>query len=132
MVEQQGIPLPTPNAFSLPNFPNYRLGPLEGSPCDTLTLTSTTPIPEQDFDFQVYPNPAYDFIYLSSEWDSRVGSRALHWRLIDALGRVVKRVRVNYGSIREKVDVSDLQPGVYFWEVLSIKGVLGSGKLVKE
>ncbi|MBX2872232.1 MAG: T9SS type A sorting domain-containing protein, partial [Saprospiraceae bacterium] len=73
-----------------------------------------------------------DFIYLSSEWDSPLGARSLHWRLIDALGRVVKRVRVNDSSLREKVDVSDLQPGVYFWEVLSIKGVLGSGKLVKE
>lgn len=132
MMEQHGIQLPTHNAFSLPNFPNYRLGPLEGSPCDTLTLTSSTPIPEQEFDFQVYPNPASDFIYLSSEWDYPLGARSLHWRLIDALGRVVKRVRVNYGSLREKVDVSDLQPGVYFWEVDSIKGVLGSGKLVKE
>lgn len=132
MVEQHGIQLPTHNAFSLPNFPNYRLGPLEGSPCDTLTLTSSTPIPEQEFDFQVYPNPASDFIYLSSEWDYPLGARSLHWRLIDALGRVVKRISVDYGSLREKVDVSDLQPGVYFWEVLSIKGVLGSGKLVKE
>ncbi len=38
MVEQHGITLPTYNAFSLPNFPNYRLGPLDGSPCDTLGL----------------------------------------------------------------------------------------------
>ncbi|HRK79880.1 MAG TPA: PKD domain-containing protein [Saprospiraceae bacterium] len=28
--------LPTYNSFSLPNFPNYRLHHLEGSPCDTL------------------------------------------------------------------------------------------------
>jgi PKD repeat protein len=34
--EQHGVQLPTYNAFSLPNFPNYRLGPLEGSLCDTL------------------------------------------------------------------------------------------------
>jgi hypothetical protein len=38
MVEQHGITLPTYNAFSMPNFPNYRLGPLDGSPCDTLGL----------------------------------------------------------------------------------------------
>ncbi|MBI5915216.1 MAG: PKD domain-containing protein [Bacteroidetes bacterium] len=37
-VEQHGIHLPTYNSASLPNFPNYRLGPLDGSPCDTLGL----------------------------------------------------------------------------------------------
>ena len=26
------------NAWTIPNFPNYRLGPLDGSPCDTLGL----------------------------------------------------------------------------------------------
>ena len=37
-VEQHGLQLPTHNSFSIPNFPNYRLGPLGGSPCDTLGL----------------------------------------------------------------------------------------------
>jgi len=36
--EQHAIQLPTYNAHSIPNFPNYRLGPLDGSPCDTLGL----------------------------------------------------------------------------------------------
>jgi PKD domain len=38
MVEQHGIRLPTYNAFTIPNNPNYRLGPLDGSPCDDLGL----------------------------------------------------------------------------------------------
>jgi hypothetical protein len=36
--QQHGIQLLKYNDFSLPNFPNYRLGPLDGSPCDTLGL----------------------------------------------------------------------------------------------
>lgn len=36
--EQHGIWLPTYNAHSMPCFPNYRLGPLDGSACDTLGL----------------------------------------------------------------------------------------------
>ncbi|MCB9332534.1 MAG: PKD domain-containing protein [Lewinellaceae bacterium] len=36
--EQHGVQLPTLNSLSMPNFPNYRLGPLDGSPCDTLGL----------------------------------------------------------------------------------------------
>ncbi len=35
-VEQHAIHLPTYNAFTMPNNPNYRLGPIDGSPCDVL------------------------------------------------------------------------------------------------
>ncbi|MFM9950378.1 MAG: PKD domain-containing protein [Saprospiraceae bacterium] len=38
---QHCIELPTWSAFSMPNFPNYRLGALEGSPCDTLRQPPT-------------------------------------------------------------------------------------------
>ncbi len=37
-VDQHAIHLPKINQKSIPNFPNYRLGPLDGSPCDTLGL----------------------------------------------------------------------------------------------
>lgn len=37
-IEQRGVELPTFNAGSVPNFPNYRLGPIDGSPCDTLGI----------------------------------------------------------------------------------------------
>ncbi|MFQ5448045.1 MAG: hypothetical protein ACE5FF_14050, partial [Saprospiraceae bacterium] len=37
-VDQHAIHLPVVNQKSIPNFPNYRLGPLDGSPCDTLGL----------------------------------------------------------------------------------------------
>jgi hypothetical protein len=35
-VIQRGFPLPTYNARAMCFFPNYRLGPIDGSPCDTL------------------------------------------------------------------------------------------------
>ncbi|MFQ5447627.1 MAG: hypothetical protein ACE5FF_11910, partial [Saprospiraceae bacterium] len=37
-IRQHDIILPTWNNRSIPNMPNYRLGPLDGSPCDTLGL----------------------------------------------------------------------------------------------
>jgi len=37
-VRQHSVQLPTYNAFTMPHYPNYRLGPLDGSPCDTLGL----------------------------------------------------------------------------------------------
>ena len=35
---QYGLRLPMQNRYTIPNHPNYRLGPLDGSPCDTLGL----------------------------------------------------------------------------------------------
>ena len=46
----RGVKLPTRNAFSLPNFPNYRLGPVDGSTCDTLGIDN---IPLAGFRYDV-------------------------------------------------------------------------------
>jgi hypothetical protein len=35
-VLQPGLMLPYINFFTMPHFPNFRLGPIDGSPCDTL------------------------------------------------------------------------------------------------
>ncbi len=35
---QRKVELPSYNRFTSPHFPNFRLGPLDGSPCDTLGL----------------------------------------------------------------------------------------------
>jgi hypothetical protein len=37
-VSQWAVALPAITGFIMPNFPNYRLGPLDGSPCDTLGI----------------------------------------------------------------------------------------------
>ena len=36
--QQHGVELPNRNTFSMPTFPNYRLGPLDDSACDTLGI----------------------------------------------------------------------------------------------
>lgn len=36
--EEGGLQIPTINSQTVPNHPNYRLGPLDGAPCDTLGL----------------------------------------------------------------------------------------------
>ena len=37
-VSQHSVALPTSYARTVPNFPNFRLGPLDGSECDTLGI----------------------------------------------------------------------------------------------
>lgn len=41
-VRQPGIRLPCYNARSFPNYPNYRLGPIDASNCDSLNLDNKT------------------------------------------------------------------------------------------
>ena len=50
-VNQSGFPLPTYNGFSMCFFPNYRLGPLDGSPCDTLGINNL-PLANFRWDFE--------------------------------------------------------------------------------
>jgi hypothetical protein len=40
MVEQRGLSLATFNTISMPNFPHFRLGPIDGSICDSLGLNN--------------------------------------------------------------------------------------------
>ena len=49
--------------ISLPNMPNYSLGPLVGSECDTLLTFINTPPLHQTM--SIYPNPATNYIYIS-------------------------------------------------------------------
>ncbi len=50
-VNQSGFPLPTFNGSSMCFFPNYRLGPLDGSPCDTLGINNE-PLANFRWDFE--------------------------------------------------------------------------------
>jgi len=46
---QHSVHLPVWNQLTLPNFPYYGLGPLDGSPCDTLNINN--PAPVADFEY---------------------------------------------------------------------------------
>jgi hypothetical protein len=59
-VVQHKYILPHPIAGGLPNFPNFHLGPLVGSGCDTIVFTATKEVvagKELGLNFVLYPNP---------------------------------------------------------------------------
>jgi hypothetical protein len=55
-VIQNSFPLPVLNNFAMPNAPNYSLGALTGSPCDTLTNINALDS-KRNLDFKINPNP---------------------------------------------------------------------------
>jgi hypothetical protein len=71
----------------------------------------------------VYPNPFQNILSISSTTQGSV------FTLIDILGRVIYRQNFS-GSITLNTEM--LRSGIYFYEIQTAKGVLRTGKVVKE
>jgi hypothetical protein len=92
----------------LPNIPNYELGKLIGSPCDTLfnALVDATP---ENATLNIYPNP------FTNSFAIRIGGikSAQRVEILDVLGRVAYAASVSSQQVVYTVDASLFAPGVY-------------------
>jgi hypothetical protein len=79
--------------LGLPPQPNYALGALEGSGCDTLGSTSSAEGPAPPVPWTLYPNPASDRAWLEGLPE---GSS---WVLMDVLGRPLRSGFARHGRI---------------------------------
>ncbi|MBA2422156.1 MAG: T9SS type A sorting domain-containing protein [Chitinophagales bacterium] len=119
---QGGLELPD-DSYNIPNFPNYDLGALPGSPCDTVYTTNDTHI--LDHVFRIYPNPA-------SEWLNivyNIKDDAL-FELFDLYGRRVAAVSLYQYFKNRTLNVHGLSEGVYAYTIKNMDGILKTGKLV--
>ncbi len=116
--------------YGLPNNPNYSLGRLLGSPCDTLQWVGTpeTPKPLQgglNAGFIVKPNP-----FLNSVTISIVDFKNENWELkiFDVMGKEVLQQKI----VREKTDLDlrYLNRGIYFVMVYDGRSIF-TEKVVK-
>lgn len=112
--------------FGLPSFPNYRLGPLIGINCDSITYTSN---PTRIEGIKIFPNPAFNTIRLEYLGPSGF-QKEMKLDLINISGRVLLSEPLPIFSIYRDVDISNLAPGLYIWQIKDDKEVLKSGKFV--
>jgi hypothetical protein len=123
------ITLPAEYSYqSPPNFPNYRLGPVDGSACDTLgidNIVSTENVAVSTADIRFYPNPAVTEFNLTSSNDLS-GSTL---ELTDALGRTVLSQKLNQGSTAT-IDIAVLTEGIYFVRLYQADNILLLPKLI--
>lgn len=107
---QHGITLPTYYVNSLPNHPNYFLGPVDGSVCDSLGINTLTPSPSPgERGVVVSPNPSAGAFMLGYPAQPVAGQLEV-W---DLQGRVVLRERIPQWSTMHQVDLAGQAAGMY-------------------
>jgi len=122
------ILLPHEGSFGLPNFPNYRLGPLTGSPCDTLGV-GIRELGTQ-IELLVYPNPAHNYVevdYGFFPWQSKSEASL---SVKNMLGEEVLFLKLPQYSAKQILNIKDLGTGVYFINLMDGGVVVGSEKLL--
>ena len=128
-VIQNSFFLPTVNNFCMPNAPNFSLGPLTGSLCDTInTVVEQTEI----------SSPALNLTYQSA-WQSvivnasKLKGKNINVYLTDISGRIlfVDEGKTIAGYFTKNIPMDNFTTGIYLVTIVTEKEKV-SGKIVKE
>jgi hypothetical protein len=120
-----GQPVLTQSPVALPYFPNFRLGAVAGSSCDTLTEIQSIAQAHPAF-ASVAPNPASDhaeIIYYTGSYTTN------HAVMYDIAGREVWSADVSGSSGSINVNVSSFPAGIYMVKFTADGQPLMSSKL---
>ncbi|MBK7681137.1 MAG: T9SS type A sorting domain-containing protein [Bacteroidetes bacterium] len=114
----------------LPHNPNYEMGPLVGSPCDTLTVGITENDEKNEVFFQAWYNSEWNMIHVNA---SKLKGKSGVLRLFDVEGRVVvdRKVSViNGGYFTTEIFMNGIAAGVYIVSLVTEKDKV-QGKIMK-
>ena len=127
---QHAVQLPAYYYCGLPNFPYYRLGPVDGSSCDTLGLDNIFAPDTSDASYvcdssllvsnglkypaivNIYPNPANDWVQVASNARKGLEYSAC---LFSLTGEKVMELALE--KMNTSLDVSLLPNGIYMVEI---------------
>ena len=115
----------------VPSFPNYRLGALAQSQCDSLSTATQDIRDTKEQILKVFPNPAVDVItidYGFTDWNK--GPVSL--QITDALGQVVYTQPLPMYSGFQRIDISSFAAGLYNVAIKRSGATVAVSKLVKE
>lgn len=124
---QRGLALPRWNAFTIPNHPNYFLGALGSTVCDSLP-TGISDITRPIEAYSVFPNPVRDLLFVNHSLIEPV-------REINITNSLGQNETVGFNSLNSgeylQVDMSHFSSGVYYVQMRTEKNVV-SKKIVKQ
>ncbi|HRY32879.1 MAG TPA: T9SS type A sorting domain-containing protein [Bacteroidales bacterium] len=110
----------------LPHLPNYRLGPISGSVCDSLTAGIADLKPNMPV-FSVYPNPAADHVQVS--WDKPSGGQC-GYSLFNTMGAVIRSGSFPLSGLKYTISLSEVPEGMYFLSIQSQDGLGNINKII--
>jgi len=116
---QHSLTLPQYN-INIPNFPNYDLGAVSGSPCDTLNGIKQVSV--SNTQLSIFPNPAFNQLNITYN----IAQQGVV-NIFDVLGRKVMEFTL-YPYFKSRIiDVTDLTAGMY-----ELRLITGNEELVKK
>jgi hypothetical protein len=76
----------------------------------------------------VYPNPATNFVVIDYKLPSEIDNASA--KIVNLLGSIVKEQEVNIHNTKMRMDVSDLNSGIYFYSLTVNGDIYSTKKLV--
>ena len=110
--------------IGVPNMPNYHLGALVGSACDTI-VSSIPNISESEGQVKILvnPNPASSMVRVTVSGAQGV----IQLTVYNTLGEAISITQINEYA---ELSVTDLPNGVYYYAATGNQTILAKGKLV--
>lgn len=115
--QQHSVQLTSYHGTSIPDFPNYRLGPLTGSSCDTLTSINEF-LDDSYYDITISPNPNNGIFTISYGLQA---DRSGKLRVLDINGKEVYLRSLPIYSISQQLELDFLASGIYYLQIVSGK-----------
>ncbi len=127
-VLQHNLHLPTYNAGSTPYYPNYSLGPVVGSICDSLSVGIKNNN-LQSAELRLSPNPCHDNVWVNYHFPNNKDG----WlNIYNSIGKLVVKRRMYWSTTQLLLYTNELSSGIYFVKIYDdTKFFISSGKLIK-
>ena len=124
---QHSFQLPTYNGFSMPNFPNYRLGQ-SSEVCDSVIANTVFP-DSLAITIRAFPNPVSEQINFDNV-PGRFEKGIVYF--YDVAGREVAKYNILPGEASFSLDMEHFMPGCYIYNVMLDDVLQSSGKVIKQ
>ncbi len=123
-VQFEGFAMPSRIQRTIPHYPNYNLGSIANSPCDTLLISSAEDVPKEPARLRLYPNPAKDIAVIEMDFSGHK-----HLTLYDALGRPVRSLEST--DLQAEMSLEGLPAGVYYLQAVQDGRHFGKVRVLK-
>lgn len=98
------------------NFANFRLGPIDGSACDTLGINSVEALEKPKADISVYPNPAKDVLNIRL---LNVIPKKPNVYIFNSLGALIYQSQFENVTHSLKISDLNLSNGLYWIKIIN-------------